>query len=81
LPKQRGTVKWFDRHKRYGFIIGEQGEQIFMRQNALYEADGRRPCEGQLALYHGRYPAKGPEVLNVELVETMRPSSRDTKER
>ncbi len=52
-----------------------------MRQNARYEADGRRPYEGQLALYHRRYPAKGPEALNVELVETMRPSSRDTKER
>lgn len=68
LPKQRGKVKWFDRRKHYGFIVGEQGEQIFVHQNALYKANGSQPQEGQVALYHVRYAIKGPEALNVELV-------------
>jgi CspA family cold shock protein len=81
IPKQRGTVQWFDRRKRYGFIIGEQGERIFLHQNALYEANGSRPHEGQSVLYHVHYAAKGPEALNVELVETVNPSSRESQDR
>ena len=81
LSKQRGTVKWFDRRKRYGFIIGEQGEEIFMHQNALYEANGSSPREGQLVLFHVHYATKGPEALNVELMETGGPGSRAPKER
>jgi CspA family cold shock protein len=70
FPKQRGTIKWFDPHKHYGFIVDEQGEQIFVHQSALYQANGSRPREGQPALYHVHYALKGPKALNVELLET-----------
>jgi CspA family cold shock protein len=69
VPKQHGTVQWFDPRKRYGFIVGEQGERVFLHQNALYEANGSRPSEGQSVLYHVHYAIKGPEALNVELVD------------
>jgi cold shock CspA family protein len=81
LPKRSGTFKWFDRRKRYGFIAGERGEEIFVHQNALYEANGSRPREGQAALYHVHYAIKGPEALNVELMDTGGPGSREPKER
>jgi CspA family cold shock protein len=81
LPKQRGTVKWFDRRKRYGFIVDERGEQIFVHQNALYAANGSEPYEGQPVLYHVDYAIKGPAALNVELMETKDPGSRQSKER
>jgi cold shock CspA family protein len=81
VPKRRGTVQWFDRRKRYGFIIDEQGERIFLHQNALYEANGSRPYQGQSVLYHVHYAIKGPEALNVELIETGGPGSREPKER
>jgi cold shock CspA family protein len=81
VPKRRGTVQWFDRRKRYGFIIDEQGERIFVHQNALYEANGSRPHEGQSVLYHVHYAAKCPEALNVELVEAGGPGAREPKER
>jgi cold shock CspA family protein len=58
VPKQRGTVKWFERRKRYGFIVGEQGEDVFVHQNVLYEANGSRPREAQAALYNVRYAIK-----------------------
>ena len=77
MPKQRGTVQWYDRRRRYGFIIGERGDRVFVHQNALYEANGSRPNEGQPALYHVHYASKGPEALNVELVETGGSSARE----
>ena len=81
LAKQHGTVQWFDRRKRYGFIIAEHGERIFLHQNALYEANGSMPYEGESVLYHVHYVIKGPEALNVELVGTGGPGSREPKER
>jgi CspA family cold shock protein len=81
MPKQRGTVQWFNQHKRYGFIAGEQGDQVFLHQNALLEAKGSRPHEGQVALYHVHYSTKGPEALNVELVEAAVRRSGEPKER
>jgi cold shock CspA family protein len=80
-PKLRGTVQWFDRRKQYGFIIDEQGERVFMHQNALYQANGARPYAGQLVLYHVHYAIKGPEALNVELVDSEGPNAREAKER
>jgi cold shock CspA family protein len=81
LPKQRGTVQRFNLRKRYGFIVDEQGERVFLHQNALLESNEGRPHEGQVALYHVHYSTKGPEALNVELVETAAPRSREPKER
>jgi CspA family cold shock protein len=69
LPKQQGTVKWFDRRKHYGFIISEQGEEVFVHQNQLFGVNGDGPREGQMARFHVHYAAKGLEALNVELGE------------
>jgi CspA family cold shock protein len=69
LPKQQGTVKWFDRRKHYGFIVSEQGQELFVHQNQLFGVNGDGPHEGQTARFHVHYAAKGPEALNVELVE------------
>jgi CspA family cold shock protein len=80
LPKQRGEVEWFDPRKHYGFIIGDQGERVFLHQNELFEANGRAPYEGQTALYHVRTAAKGLEALNVELVESAGSTPRETRE-
>jgi CspA family cold shock protein len=80
VPKRRGTIEWFDRRKRYGFISGEQGEEVFLHRNALYNANGNQPHKGQPVLYHVHYAIKGPEALNVELVEAEKPRDRSAEE-
>jgi cold shock CspA family protein len=80
MRKRRGTVQRFDRRKRYGFIVGEQGERVFVHQNALYKANGSRPYAGQPVLYHVRYAIKGPEALNVELLEPKQPRAAGARE-
>jgi CspA family cold shock protein len=67
LPKQRGRVKWFDPRRRYGFIITEEGEEVFFHQQQILRGNGKEASEGQTAWFHVRYSAKGPEALNVEL--------------
>lgn len=67
LPKQRGEVKWFNPGKRYGFIVDEAGEEIFFHQEQLFEDKPSNLPSGQKVRYHVRYPARGPEALNIEL--------------
>jgi len=67
LPKRRGKVKWFSPHKHYGFITTGEGEEVFFHQHQLL--GGKEVREGQMARFHVRYSVKGPEALNVELVE------------
>ena len=55
-PKQQGQVKWFSSRKRYGFIVTGEGQET-------------QPQEGQEVLFHAHDTAKGPEALNVELVQ------------
>jgi CspA family cold shock protein len=69
LPKQRGRVKWFSLRRHYGFIVTGEGEEVFFHQHQLLESNEDELHEGQTALFHVRYAIKGPEALNVELVE------------
>jgi CspA family cold shock protein len=69
MPKKRGRIRWFDPHKRYGFIAVEDGEEAFFHQEQFMEDNGQAPREGQCVEFHLHYPPKGPEALNVDLVE------------
>lgn len=69
FPKQRGEVKWFNPRKQYGFIATEEGEQVFFHQKQILNDNNAVPREGQIVHFHLHYPPKGPEALNVELVE------------
>jgi CspA family cold shock protein len=69
LPKQRGTVKWFDRRKHYGFIADDHGDELYFHQSQLFGTNGLKPREGQSARFHVRNTAKGLEALNVELLD------------
>jgi CspA family cold shock protein len=68
LPKQRGEVKWYNARKRYGFIVSEEGEEVFFHQQQVFNEDEARPASGQPVRFHIHYPIKGPEALNVELL-------------
>jgi CspA family cold shock protein len=69
LPKEQGRVKWFNPRKGYGFITTEAGDEVFFHQEQLLGVSGQAPREGQAVRFHLHYPHKGPEALNVELVE------------
>ncbi len=68
-PKQQGEVKWFNPRKHYGFILASSGEELFFHQQQIVATNDDRPREGQRVRFHVHYAIKGPEALNVEVLQ------------
>ncbi len=61
----KGTVKWFNDSKGYGFIEKPDGDDIFVHFSAI-EADGFRTlAEGEEVEFEIRDSEKGPQAANV----------------
>ncbi|ANQ53388.1 cold-shock protein [Thermosipho affectus] len=62
----KGTVKWFDAKKGYGFITKEDGEDIFVHWSAI-QTDGFKTLkEGQEVEFEVQDGQKGPQAANVK---------------
>ncbi len=67
--KRRGEVKWFDPQKGYGFIRKPDGGEIFFHRSNLVSADPRDVSEGRMVRFREHETVKGPEAIEVELVD------------
>ncbi|HBF10415.1 MULTISPECIES: cold shock domain-containing protein [Thermotoga] len=64
----RGTVKWFDSKKGYGFITMENGEDIFVHWSAI-QMDGFKTLrENEPVEFDVQQGTKGPQAVNVRPV-------------
>ncbi len=62
----KGTVKWFDGKKGYGFITKEDGQDIFVHFSAI-QTDGFRTLrENQRVEFDVQQGDKGPQAVNVK---------------
>ncbi len=62
----KGTVKWFDAKKGYGFITKEDGTDIFVHFSAI-KVDGFKTLkEGQKVEFEVQQGEKGPQAANVK---------------
>ena len=61
----KGTVKWFNNQKGYGFISDEQGNDVFVHYSGL-NMDGFKSLEeGAQVEFEFVNGAKGPQATNV----------------
>lgn len=61
----RGTVKWFNNQKGYGFLSDEQGNDVFVHYSGL-AMDGYKTLEeGAEVEFEVVEGAKGPQATNV----------------
>jgi len=65
----KGTVKWFDAKKGYGFITKEDGEDIFVHYSAIQVEGFKTLKEGDKVEFEVQNGAKGPQAANVRLVK------------
>jgi CspA family cold shock protein len=66
----RGTVKWFDGEKGYGFIAPDEGgEDLFVHYSAIEGSGFRSLEEGERVSYEPTRGRKGEQAANVRRVE------------
>ncbi len=61
----KGTVKWFNNQKGYGFISDEEGNDVFVHYTGLNMEGFKSLDEGQEVEYDVTEGAKGPQAVNV----------------
>ena len=65
---EKGTVKWFNGSKGYGFITREEGEDVFVHYNAI-EGDGYKSLdEGDQVQFEVGQGPKGLQANNVSKI-------------
>ncbi|MBR2326791.1 MAG: cold shock domain-containing protein [Alistipes sp.] len=64
-----GKVKWFDSKKGYGFIIAEDGKEIFVHYTGIVKEGFKSLTEGQEVEYELTDGDKGVQAVEVKLVE------------
>jgi CspA family cold shock protein len=64
----QGTVKWFNNKRGWGFIVKEDGEDIFVHYSAIKGEGFKTLDEGQRVQFEIEEGEKGPAAANVEPV-------------
>jgi CspA family cold shock protein len=62
---EKGTVKWFNESKGFGFITKEDGGDVFVHYTAIQDNGFKSLSEGQAVSFETVDGPKGPKAVNV----------------
>ncbi|MDF2845541.1 MAG: cold-shock DNA-binding domain protein [Herbinix sp.] len=63
----KGTVKWFNSQKGFGFITDEQGNDVFVHFSGLAMEGFKSIDEGQNVTFEVTKGARGMQAVNVQI--------------
>jgi CspA family cold shock protein len=66
--KVKGTVKWFNNSKGYGFLAQENGEDVFVHHSAIQGEGYHMLEEGQQVEFNIEKGPKGLQAANVVIL-------------
>ncbi|MDR0714536.1 MAG: cold-shock protein [Bacteroidales bacterium] len=63
----KGTVKWFDPGKGFGFILTEEGNEVFVHYSEIAKEGFKTLDQGQKVTFEITDGKKGLQAINVKL--------------
>ena len=64
----QGTTKWFNEAKGYGFLVGEDGKDIFVHFSAIQSEGFKTLKEGDKVEFNVVEGTKGPQAAEVKKI-------------
>ena len=61
----KGTVKWFNDSKGFGFITAEDGQDVFVHHTSIQGQGFKSLAEGDRVTFDVEKGDKGPKAVNV----------------
>jgi cold shock protein len=62
----KGTVKWFNDKKGFGFLSREGGDDVFVHHTSIQGEGFKTLSEGQQVEFEVQDGPKGPQAVNVK---------------
>lgn len=67
----QGVVKWFDPRKGFGFVIGPQGQDVFVHFTCIQGEGFRALKDGSRVIYDAAHSDKGWRATRVARAEEL----------
>lgn len=68
VPMEKGTVKWFNRTKGFGFISRPTGEDVFVHYRSIVGEGFKNLNEGDQVQFEVETGPKGLQAANVQKI-------------
>ena len=65
---ETGTIKWFDPSKGYGFLIRDNGGDLFVHLRSVQSQDRRKLKENTRVRFSVEDTEKGPQAENIRII-------------
>ena len=68
LKREKGTIKWFDPSKGYGFLERDKGGDLFIHFASVNEKDRKSLKENTRVSYKVVSSVKGPQANEIKII-------------
>ena len=65
---EEGTVKWFNEKKGFGFIVHDDGRDIFVHYSSIDMPGFKKLMEGDRVSFEIKEGDRGPQAANVKKI-------------